>query len=180
MPRSGSRVRIPSPAPIFSAKTPNCPRRAIRRRRTLENRKHIGSSRTAIVGHLLADQRGDSKFVLVVTLMVTFAPPQCVAPDEERKDWMDRLTNRLFYKQLIEAGQDGRGRHVNVDELFNMARKDALADIERANKDSVFDAGFLGSTGWHWFGGMLSFVGQWVGFALYYGSALYIGSGGSV
>lgn len=95
-----------------------------------------------------------------------------------RKDWYDRLTNRLFYGLLIEEFRAGRGSMLDVDELFKLATKQAIEDINIADTDSNTAAGALGTTSWHWFGGVLSFVGQVIGSFLWYGSALVIGSGG--
>jgi hypothetical protein len=98
---------------------------------------------------------------------------------QSRQDWRDRLTNRCFYKLLFERIRDGHSSGLDVEELFAVASKDALADIERANRASAADAGFLDTTAWHWFGGIISFLWRCVSFGVYYGSALYLGSGGS-
>ena len=96
--------------------------------------------------------------------------------EQTRKDWLDLLTNRIFYKLLFEQIRGGSGAAVDVDELFNLASKEAVADMKRAAEDSAVDAGFFDKTGWHWIGGVLSFIWRCVSSILYYGSALYVGS----
>ena len=102
-----------------------------------------------------------------------------VLNEQSRRDWMDRLTNRCFYTILFQELRDGRSASVDVDELFQLAAKEALADIKRAGDDSAIQAGFLDTKAWHWIGGILLFLWLSVSFGLYYGSALYLGSGGS-
>jgi hypothetical protein len=98
--------------------------------------------------------------------------------EQSRTDWKDRLTNRCFYKLLVEEIRAGNSTtSLDVDELFRRASSEASADIKRASDESASDAGFLDTTRWHVFGGFISFVWQWVGSAFYYGSALYLGSG---
>jgi hypothetical protein len=96
--------------------------------------------------------------------------------EKEKTDWLDRLTNRFFYKLLIERIQSGEFRHVDPDKLFDAARKEALQDIKTAHEQSRFDAGPLDNTAWHWFGEVLSFVYHCIYFLLYYGSAMIVGS----
>ena len=98
--------------------------------------------------------------------------------EQSRQDWRDRLTNRCFYKILFEELRDGRSANVDVDELFQFAAKEALADIKRAGDYSAIQAGFLDTKAWHWIGGILSFLWLCVSFGVYYGSTLYLGSGG--
>jgi hypothetical protein len=95
--------------------------------------------------------------------------------EKEKTDWLDRLTNRFFYKLLIERIQSGEFRHIDPDELFNAARKEALEDIKIADEPSFIGLGMLDTTGWHWFGGVLSFVYHCIYFLLYYGSAVMVG-----
>jgi hypothetical protein len=96
-----------------------------------------------------------------------------------RDTWRDHLTDRFFYKLLFDEIRSGNNDHIDIDELFKLASKEAGADIKRADDNSVEDAGVFGTTAWHWFGGAISFVGCCVWFVLYYASALYLGSGGS-
>lgn len=91
------------------------------------------------------------------------------------KDWMDRLTDRIFFKLLIEEFRAGRGSTLEVDDLFIVAGKQAVEDMKRASQDSIDSAGMFGSVGWHWFGGSLSFLWQLIASVLWYGSALYFG-----
>jgi hypothetical protein len=98
---------------------------------------------------------------------------------KHRADWLDRLTNRMFFKLLIEAVRDGHGSQVDVNDLLERAAKDAQADINSADEASNLEAGFLGTTWWHWLGGTFSFIWLLISSALYYGSALYLGSGGA-
>ena len=63
---------------------------------------------------------------------------------------------------------------VDVDGLFNTATKEAIADVKKADENSKLESGWLDSVTWHWFGGVLSFVGQVIGYWLYYGSAFWI------
>jgi hypothetical protein len=94
---------------------------------------------------------------------------------------MDRLTNRCFYRLFFEEIRTGNGgTRADIDELFKLASAEALADIKRADDDSAKDAGFLDKTAWHWFGGILSFLWRCVSFYVYYGSAMYVGSGGQL
>jgi hypothetical protein len=100
--------------------------------------------------------------------------------EQSIRDWKDRLTNRCFYKLLIEEIRAGNSMvSLDVDELFMRASAEADADIKRASDESHEDAGFLDTIRWHVFGGIISFIWQWVGSAIYYGSAIYFGSGGS-
>src|SRR5262249_60115602 len=93
---------------------------------------------------------------------------------QSQTDWKDRLTNRIFYKLLFQEIRDGSGAHIDVDDLFRLASEEAGADIKRASDESDAEAGFLGTTAWHWFGGIISFLWLAVSFWLYYGSALYL------
>lgn len=99
--------------------------------------------------------------------------------EKSRKDWMDRLTNRCFYKLLVEEVRAGRSNNIDVDELFKAASQEAVEDIKRADHDASMEVGVFGTTWWLWFGGVVSFLWKFVSFGLYYGSALYLGSGGN-
>jgi len=100
--------------------------------------------------------------------------------EQSSRDWKDRLTNRCFYKLLIEEIRMGNSMaSLDVDELFRRASTEADADIKRASDESHENAGFFDTTKWHVFGGILSFIWQWVGSGIYYGSAILIGGGGS-
>ena len=84
--------------------------------------------------------------------------------EQSNRDWKDRLTNRFFYKLLIEEIQAGNTTaSIDVDELFKRASAEADADIKRASDESHGDAGFFDTTRWHVFGGILSFIWQWLG-----------------
>ena len=96
------------------------------------------------------------------------------AVDKQRKQWADTLTNRTFYKLFWEELRGSGATGIDIDELFKRATKEALADIKKADEASKLDSGWLDSTPWHWFGGVLSFVGQIVGYCLYYGSAFLV------
>jgi hypothetical protein len=98
--------------------------------------------------------------------------------EKSRNDWLDRLTNRCFYKLLVAEVRAGRSSNIDVDDLFKAASQEAVKDINRADQDASMEAGFLGATWWQWFGGIVSFIWKFVSFGLYYGSALYLGSGG--
>lgn len=99
--------------------------------------------------------------------------------DMMKKDWLDRLTDRIFYRMLIEEFRENRGSMIDVEQLFTAATKEAVADINAADEDSTRVAGVFGTTSWHWFGGALSFSWLIVSSILWYGSALYLGSGGT-
>jgi hypothetical protein len=96
------------------------------------------------------------------------------AAHQERKQWTDTLTNRTFYKLFWEELRGTGPTGINIEELFSRAAKEAVADVQKADKDSKLDNGWLDSTPWHWFGGVLSFLGQIVGYCLYYGSAFLV------
>jgi hypothetical protein len=100
--------------------------------------------------------------------------------EQSRQDWKDCLTHRIFYKLLVERIRDSHSADVDVEDLFKIASEEASADIKRASDQSAANAGFPDTTAWHWFGGILSFLWQCASAGLYYGSALYVGSGGSV
>jgi hypothetical protein len=93
------------------------------------------------------------------------------AEDHQREQWMNTLTNRFFYKLIWEDIQEGRARDVDVDELFKRATQETRADIQKADEDSI---GVFDSWTWHWFGGVLSFLGQVIGYGVYYGSAFWV------
>jgi hypothetical protein len=95
---------------------------------------------------------------------------------QSRKDWLDRLTNRCFYKLLWERLRADTRADIDIDDLFKLAGQDALADIKLADDAERLEAGFFDRRGWHFFGGVMSFVGLLIGLVTYYGSALYIGS----
>lgn len=96
------------------------------------------------------------------------------AADQQRKQWNDLLTNRIFYKFFWEELRGAGPNAIDIDELFNRARTEALADFEKADQSSKANYGWLDSTAWHWVGGALSFLGQFVGYCLYYGSAFLV------
>ena len=101
-----------------------------------------------------------------------------VTEDAYRKDWLDRLTNRMFYKLFWDQLVDGGARSVDVSHLFQQATKDAVADIKIAADDDKMLWGALDKTAWHWAGGVISFLWQWVAAILYYGSAWTVGHAG--
>jgi hypothetical protein len=93
---------------------------------------------------------------------------------QKRQQWTDTLTNRTFYKLFWEELR-GEGRAgIDIEELFTRAAKEAAANIKKADEDSKLADGWLDSTIWHWFGGVLSFIGQIIGYSLYYGSAFWV------
>ena len=98
--------------------------------------------------------------------------------EQSRKDWLDRLTNRLFYEHFWERLRVEGSEQIDVNDLFRTASKAALDDIKKAEADEHEHMGFLDRTVWHWFGGVLSFIGMIFWTVVYYYSAIHIGSGG--
>lgn len=97
------------------------------------------------------------------------------AADQRRTDWFERLTNRIFYQKFWEEVQAGNAQYIDVDELFKQATRGAAADIKKADENDREVFGFLDRTGWHWLGGVISFVGLSFWLTIYYGSAWVLG-----
>jgi hypothetical protein len=89
----------------------------------------------------------------------------------QKLGWAEGRNIRIL---LLEDIRELGSNSIDVDELFRRATKEAVADVKKAEEDSKIDSGWLDSTGWHWFGGLLSFLGQTLGYLLYYGSAFLI------
>jgi hypothetical protein len=104
----------------------------------------------------------------------SFSGRSLLNADQQRRQWVDTLTNRIFYRLLLENIRAAGSNGVDVDELFRTATQEATEDIRKADEDSKIDSGWLDSKAWHWFGGLLSFVGQVVVYWVYYGSAFWL------
>lgn len=114
-------------------------------------------------------------FVIVaidITTSAQYRGTILLLTEMQRKDWLDRLTNRCFYKIFWEELRSQNGRYIDIDDLFKRASADALEDIGVANEKALFYDG----TFWHIFGGFLHFVWLSVSLVLYYGSAMYFGA----
>jgi len=92
----------------------------------------------------------------------------------ERRRWADMLTLQTFYSLFLQQVKESGVSRTDVDDLFKKANEAAITEIERADKDSRTQNGWLDSTAWHWFGGVLYFLGQAVVYFLYYGSAFWV------
>jgi len=98
--------------------------------------------------------------------------------EQSRKDWLDRLTNRLFYEHFWERLRTDSREYIDINELFKTASRAAVDDIKQAEADEHVNMGVFDRTTWHWAGGVLSFIGMVFWAVVYYGSAVFIGTGG--
>ena len=85
--------------------------------------------------------------------------------DLNDKAWMDTLTNRIFYRNFIDEIR--RGNRPDVDEMFSLSTKDAVADIKKARQDAGqnLNMGWSAKLGW----GTWSFFSNVIGYAAGYG-----------
>ena len=116
-------------------------------------------------------------FVIVAVDIIahsSFKGSSLILADEQRKQWIDTLTDRTFYKLFWQELRGGGPTGIDVEEIFRRANQEALDDVQKANEESKRESGWLDSVPWHWFGGALSFLGQIVGYCLYYGSAFWV------
>jgi hypothetical protein len=95
---------------------------------------------------------------------------EAVAIDTRDKAWFDTLTNRIFYKEFFEKVRSGE--HVDVDRLFEISSKAAVADIGQAQKDAGF---MLELSGFSKFGyGVWSFISNVFAYAFGYGAPYFV------
>lgn len=87
---------------------------------------------------------------------------------QSRKDWLDRLTNRFFYKLLYEQQHEKDSNFQDIDGLFREASKMAQADTIQFEDQPI--------KGWLFLSGILHFLGLFLRYLLYYGSAIILGS----
>lgn len=99
-----------------------------------------------------------------------------ITTEQTRKDWLDRLTNRVFYKLFFDRLRESGANSIDIDDLFREASRAAVDDIKKAEEESRIAHGLFDRTAWHWAGGMFSFVGLIFWNVLYYGSAMVVGS----
>jgi len=90
---------------------------------------------------------------------------EAIVTDLKEKVWVDTLTNRLFYRNFIDEIR--LGNRPDVDHMFNLATKDAVADVLKARADAGqnLEMGWFGKFGW----GTWSFVSNAFSYALGYG-----------
>jgi len=90
--------------------------------------------------------------------------------DLRDKVWMDTLTNRMFYRNFIEEVR--LGNRPDVDEMFSISTKEAVADIKKARLDTGqnVDMGWAGKVGW----GTWSFFSNIFAYAAGYGIPMII------
>ena len=84
----------------------------------------------------------------------------------EQKLWMDELTNRIFFEELVDAVR--AGGHIDVQQLYKTSSASAAKDIK-----SYVDAKgmFLESSASKFFAAFLTFASNVFGYFFVYGAA---------
>jgi hypothetical protein len=98
---------------------------------------------------------------------------QFEATRQSRKDWFDRLTNRMFYTLLYEHLHHRPGKPLDIDGMFREAAKMAKNDIGMVDDEDPLTG--LSKTTRTWVGAFWSFLWELASSLIYYGSAIVAG-----
>lgn len=93
----------------------------------------------------------------------------------QNKLWIDQLTDRIFVKLAVEHIRNGTANALDVDDLYNVATKEALADVKRAaDGTEIFGPSWPKTA--RFFAVLARTIGALVSYGLYYGAAIGLGS----
>jgi hypothetical protein len=97
---------------------------------------------------------------------------EALVTDLKEKVWVDMLTDRIFYRNFIDEIR--LGNRPDVDHMFSLATKDAVADVLKAREDGGqnLQRGWLGKLSW----GAWALISNAFSYALGYGIPMVLAS----